>query len=242
MSNLKRETEENLRRLAENPYPGRGILLGRSPAGKIVQLYWIMGRSENSRNRKFTWEYGDLRTEPVDPALVKDPSLVIYRAMTETGGHFIVSNGDHTETLLETVEAGGEYQAAMRKRQHEPDDPHYTPRIAGSIFIENEKARAWMGIIKPCRFNPQTSFRHSFEIEELTSGFGWLITTYRGNGTPLPPFVGEPMAIPLQEEGKSLLEWVWLRLNEANRISIALKEIDEKTGKSQMYVINKYGN
>ena len=242
MSNLKRDTEENLRRLAENNYPRRGILLGRSAEGKLVQVYWIMGRSANSRNRKFVWEYGDLRTEPVDQALVQDPSLVIYRAMTEHNGHFLVSNGDHTETLLETVKNGQGYQAAMRQRQHEPDEPHYTPRIAGSVHLEQGRSTAWLGIIKPCRFNPKASFRHSFEFEELSPGFGWVITTYRGDGMPLPAFSGEPMAIPLHEEGRDMLEWIWLRLNESNRISIALKEIDETSGKSKITVINKYGN
>lgn len=241
MINLKRETEENLRQLSSNPYPGRGIVLGRTLEGKLVQIYWIMGRSENSRNRQFVWEYGDLRTEPVDPAKVEDPSLVIYRAMTEYEGHFLVSNGDHTDTLLEVVKGGEDYQDAMRMRSHEPDEPHFTPRIAGSIFCkEGEATRGWLGIIKACRFNPERSFRHSFEFDEISPGFGWMITTYRGDGTPLPTFAGEPINIPLPDEGEKLLEWIWLRLNESNRISIAMKEIDEATGKSTLKVINKY--
>lgn len=240
MDNLQREIEENFRRLAANPYPGRGILVGCSRAGEPVVFYWIMGRSENSRNRVFTKDYGNVRAEPLHPGKVEDPSLVIYRAMGEAKGHYVVSNGAHTESLVEAAEKKGDFHGALAGWSHEPDAPHFTPRIAGGITLKGGHAGGWLAIIKPDPLQPEVSVRRFHDFAALAPGYGWCITTYRGEGTPLPPFVGDPFAVPLQGEGEQLVPWVWQRLNEANRISLALKRIDPATGKSEILLENKY--
>jgi len=240
MNNLKGEAAENRRRLGENTYPGRGIVLGRSEDGsRLVQIYWIMGRSENSRNRIFVREGPRVRTEACDPARLGDPSLVIYTAMTEAGQDYLVTNGDQTDTLAETLQAGGTWQDALRTRAHEPDEPNWTPRISGGLRL-GEGPLAWLSIVKADPFDPAHSLRFFFEYDRLEPGYGRCITTYRSDGTPLPPYSGEPMLVPLYGEVSNLAHDVWQRLNEQNRISLALKLIDPATGASETEVINKY--
>jgi len=240
MQNLIRSMEANLRNLSENSYPGRGIILGKSAEGKLLQFYWIMGRSDNSRNRIFTAEKGVLKTEPFNPAKVEDPSLVIYKAMGEVSGHYLVSNGDHTETLIKEIKKGGTYRDALNKRIHEPDEPNWTPRIAGGTILDNGKGSAWLGILRSDPFNTSNSHRFYFEYPELHPGLGWCITTYKGDGTPLPSYQGEPIPLPLSGERDALIAWIWPRLNEQNRISLALKIIDPVTGESEILIENKY--
>jgi IMP cyclohydrolase len=239
MQNLKREAGENLRRLAENSYPGRGIIVGRMDEGNFVQFYWIMGRSENSRNRVFVREGSVVRTEPFHAGEMEDPSLVIYTAMNDIGGHHIVSNGNHTDTLCEVLGGGGTFQEALRQHQHEPDEPHFTPRIAGGTLATEGNGSAWLAIIKADPVDASRSQRFFFEFSSLAPGFGWCITTYRGDGTPLPPFTGEPILLPLEGNGEDLLAWIWNRINERNRISLALKVIEPATGASDIRIVNK---
>lgn len=240
MDNLRREIDENFRKLGENPYPGRGIVLGKSPEGKLLQFYWIMGRIENSRNRYFTKDYGNVRTQPRDPEKVKDRSLVIYRAMGEVGRRYLVSNGAQTETLLEAAAAGANYQQALRRWAHEPDAPHFTPRISGGIEIEDGGAWGWLSIIRADRFDQSLSMRNFYELPPFSAGYGWCLSTYRGEGTPLPSFLGDPFVVPLKGEGAELVPWIWNRLNEKNRISLALKIIDPETGAAEILLENKY--
>jgi hypothetical protein len=199
-----------------------------------------MGRSENSRNRRFTKDYGNVRTEPRHPEKMEDPSLVIYRAMGEAKGHFLVSNGSQTETLVEEAEKKGDFRGALMGWNHEPDAPHFTPRISGGIHLEKGKATAWLSILRADDFDPTVSTRKFYDYAALYPGFGRCITTYRGDGTPLPSFVGDPFVVPLQGEGAALVPWMWQRLNEQNRISLALKVIDPDTGKSEIFLENKY--
>lgn len=240
MENLKREANENLRRLAENAYPGRGIVLGQGLDGKLVQIYWIMGRSENSRNRVFVREGKTVRTEPCDGSSMTDPSLVIYTAMNEVDGHYLVSNGDHTDTMCDVLRAGGGYREALDQCSHEPDEPHYTPRIAGGLRLDAGAAAAWLAIIRANPFDKERSDHAYFEYSRFAPGFGWCVTTYRGDGTPLPAFVGEPVLLPLLGGGEELATWMWYRLNENNRISLALKVIDPDSGESETRIINKF--
>lgn len=241
MENLKREAEENLRLLAENTYPGRGIVLGRHQDGRLLQIYWIMGRSENSRNRIFVQEGQSVRTEPFDGSRMVDPSLVIYTAMNEVAGNYVVSNGDHTDVLCDVLASGGDYRQALGRCNHEPDEPHYTPRIAGSYNLKSGVISAWLAIIKSSPFDEGHSNRSYFEFTNIDPGFGWFISTYRGDGSPLPPFEGEPRLLPLLGDGYDVGEWIWNRLNDSNRISLALKIIDPHTGQSDTRLINKYG-
>ena len=240
MDNFKREAEENLRLLAENAYPGRGIVLGRRQDGKMVQIYWIMGRSENSRNRVFVREGNRVRTEPFDGSRMEDPRLVIYTAMNEVAGNYVVTNGDHTDLICDVLGSGGDYRQALGQCNHEPDEPHYTPRIAGAFKLKSGVITTWLGIIRSNLFDTAHSNRSYFEYSHIAPGFGWFISTYRGDGSPLPPFEGEPRLLPLLGDGDGLAEWVWNRLNESNRISLALKVIDPENGESETQIINKF--
>jgi IMP cyclohydrolase len=228
---------ENLRRLEANPYPGRGIVLGRSVDGTLLlQVYWIMGRSENSRNRRFVAEGGRLRTEAVDAARLANPELVIYTAMDALDGQHVVSNGDHTDTIIQALRAGQDYRAALRTRAHEPDPPHHTPRIAGGIRAA--EGDAWLAIVKPDPGDPGRCLRQYFEIEALPPGWGWCITTYAGDGNPLPGFQGEPQLLPLAGGPQELLEALWGLLNRENRVAMAVKAIDAATGRETLRILN----
>jgi hypothetical protein len=238
MKNLAALAAENLARLQANPYPGRGLILGRSADGaRLLQLYWIMGRSANSRNRVFVEEGGRLLTRPLDPALLKDPALVIYTAMDAHGLQHVVSNGDQTDTVVESLRQGGDYRDALRRRNHEPDAPHYTPRIAGGIAADT--GAAWLALLKADPADPGHSLRSFYEIEALAPGYGWCLHTYRGDGEPLPSFVGEPVLLPLEEPEQDCLQAHWGRLNKENRIAIALKSIRPGSGQATLRIVNK---
>ncbi len=231
------QAADNLRHLAANPYPGRGIVLGRSADGiHLLQLYWIMGRSANSRNRRFVAEGARLRTEPLDAARMEDPSLVIYTAMDVHAGEYVVTNGDHTDTVLEALRGGQDHRDALRRRSHEPDAPHYTPRIAGGLRAR--EGDAWLAIVKADPGDPVRSLRHFYEIEALPPGWGWCLTTYAGDGDPLPPFRGDPVALPLAGDLDSLTAAFWELLDGENRVALALKAIDAGTGKESLRIVN----
>lgn len=241
MDALAHTAHENLRRLAANPYPGRGLVLGRSADGHhLLQCYWIMGRSENSRNRRFVAEGATLRTEAVDPARLRDPSLVIYTAMREAEGHFLVSNGDHTDELHAAVTRGESYAQGLRRCRHEPDAPNHTPRIAGALNLRDPEAPAWLGIVKAHPADAERSVRQFFEYDLLPPGLGWCLTTYRGDGDPLPAFAGEPEALALEGTPEALLETLWEALNAENRVALAVKRIDPASGASHLLLRNQY--
>ena len=241
LERMTRTARLNLRKLGDNTYPGRGIVTGVSAGGKrLIQVYWIMGRSENSRNRIFVPDGVTLRTEAADPARMSDPSLVIYTAMRELPGHYLVTNGDHTDTLWEGISAGRTFPQALSTRVHEPDDPNWTPRIAGVIDLTAENHMVWLAIIKAHPFDPGTSIRQFHQYEKLQPGFGWCITTYQGDGAPLPSFVGEPYLLPLDGGPAEILASVWDHLNRDNRVAIALKCIDPQSGKSAIRVLNRF--
>lgn len=241
MDQPNRIAAENLKRLASNPYPGRGIVLGISADGRhLLQVYWIMGRSENSRNRIFVRDGTELRTEPANPARTTDPSLVIYTAMRELPGHYLVTNGDHTDTLYHGLTAGLTFPQVLLTRVHEPDEPNWTSRIAGEFDRVRVMNTAWLGIIKANPFDPVTSIRQFFHYERLYPGFGWCVTTYTGDGDPLPGFVGEPYLLPLKGEWGDLLDSMWEHLDENNRISMAIKAINVKSGRSEIIHRNRF--
>jgi IMP cyclohydrolase len=228
--------------VTQNPYPGRGIAMGVSEEGKLLQLYWIMGRSENSRNRVFeTSQGGTLRTCPADPSKVQDPSLVIYEAMLEKGPHFIVSNGDQTRTIHQmlNIDTNG-FETGCFARNREPDAPNFTPRISGMITLDRSEAFFRLSILKANAAQPERSDRNFYYKEAIQPGFGFLITTYMGDGNPLPSFQGEPIEIPLEGSTNDILKTYWENLHQDNRISLALKSIDPKTGKSDIQLINRY--
>ncbi|HEX7928851.1 MAG TPA: IMP cyclohydrolase, partial [bacterium] len=195
--------QANFQRLADNPYPGRGIVVGRSANGSLVQIYWIMGRSANSRNRIFVQAGGRVRTEPHDPSQVQDPTLVIYTAMDAWKGCHVVTNGDHTDRIIEAVRGKRDFRDGMWGQDYEPDPPHLTPRIAGVTEIRGGSAGGWLAVVKS---NPvdESTVRFFYDFEELPPGVGWCVHTYLGASEPLPSFTGEPVLLPLHGDAAAL--------------------------------------
>lgn len=232
------ESQANLDRLAAHPYPGRGIVLGQSSQGFFVQVYWLTGRSEQSRNRILKQEGALVRTEPVDPAKVADPSLIIYNAMGSHRHWHVVTNGDHTDSFLQVVRAGRDFRGALWGQDYEPDPPHNTPRIAGVIEAGRDGAEAWLGIVKANPANG-SSMRFSYDYEELSPGIGWGIMTYSGAGEVLPSFSGEPWALPLEGDEQAIAERFWGALTAEHRVSLAVKRIDAD-GSTRVHLVNRF--
>ncbi len=226
--------------LQQNPYPGRGLVVGRAAQDTWVIVYWIMGRSTNSRNRRFVVEGTTLRTEPVDLSLVADPSLIIYEAMLDLPGTYLVSNGDQTRSMYEALKSGGTIETALATREREPDAPNFTPRISGMLRLENGAVSTVLSILKANPFNPASTDRYYFYPSMPKAGFGLGLTTYSGDGNPLPSFSGEPLLLPCAGTAEQVLETYWNALNTENRISLAVKEITINSGQSQIFIKNRF--
>jgi hypothetical protein len=228
-------------RLEQNAYPGRGLAVGRSAADDAwLQVYWIMGRSENSRNRRFVAEGGTLRTEPVDASRVADPSLVIYEAMLELPGVYLVSNGDQTRTLRDALAAGGRFEDALATREREPDAPHYTPRISALLDLRGTAPALALSILRASPGDPAQTDRVTFRPAPPPPGFALGLTTYEGDGDPLPSFRGGPLWLPLEGAPERVLERYWDALDRSNRIAAAVKRIPADGGPSALLVRNRY--
>jgi len=231
----------NFEQLRHNPYPGRGLVIGRASEGDAwLILYWIMGRSTNSRNRRFVAEGGTLRTEPVDLKLVKDPSLIIYEAMLELPGIFIASNGDQTRTVYEAIRQGKTFEAALSTREREPDAPNFTPRITGMLDFIQQPTVVALNILKANPLDPMHTDRYTYRPSFVLPGFGFGLTTYSGDGDPLPSFSGDPFLLPLEGNTSAVLEAYWSALNAENRVSLAVKEIDLQGKHSRILIQNRY--
>jgi hypothetical protein len=244
MSDLRDRAEAGLaRHLAGNPYPGRGLVLGRSEDGASwLQLYWIMGRSANSRNRVFVADGGTLRTEPFDPAAVEDPSLILYEAMLESGGVYVVSNGDQTRTVADALARGGSFEGALATREREPDAPNFTPRISGLIDLRGGEGAFALSILKANPADPARTDRTAFRPAPPPPGFGLGLTTYRGDGSPLPPFEGEPLWLPLAGSPEDVLARYWDALDRGNRVALAVKQIPLAGGPGRLRVRNVHAH
>ncbi|MCL6590715.1 MAG: IMP cyclohydrolase [Firmicutes bacterium] len=246
MKNIQALAESNLGLLKNNPYPGRGIVIGMTPDSKhLVQIYWIMGRSENSRNRIFVNENGFVKTEAFDPAKVKDPSLIIYYAAKHLAGAHIVTNGDQTDTIYAAFTRGNNgagsraFEDALDTRKFEPDAPNYTPRISGLVDLNDPKAAYQLSILKSVTHNPNHCVRQYFSYEQALPGFGHCLHTYSGDGDPLPSFAGEPYLVPLWNGADEVESNYWDALNEENRISMLVKFIRVEDGEFVIRIVNK---
>lgn len=226
--------------LVENAYPGRGLVIGRLDDERFRIVYWIMGRSEHSRNRRFEAEGGELRTVPVDESLVEDPSLIIYEAMLELPGIQLVSNGDQTRTLRDALEAGGSFGQALETREREPDAPNYTPRISGMIDFRGERPRVLLSLLKASRFDPAYTDRTSFSPATPAPGYGLGLTTYQSDGKPLPSFAGDPLLLPCAGEADQLLERYWRALDADNRVALAVKDVAADGSVERLLVKNRH--
>ena len=245
--NLAATAAGNLKRhLRENRYPGRGIVLGRSTDGSAwLQVYWIMGRSENSRNRRFVVEGATLRTEAVDASKVVDPRLIIYEAMLELPDVYVVSNGDQTRTVVEEMASGGTFEGALARRDREDDAPNYTPRISGLIDLRGRLHGAppalALSILRASDADASLTDRTTVRPVAPPPGLGLGVTTYSGDGDPLPPFRGDPLWLPLEGGVGQVLAMYWSALDEGNRVALAVKTIPMGGGQGEILVRNAQG-
>jgi hypothetical protein len=226
--------------LSSNEYPGRGIIIGKSANGKYaVTAYFIMGRSENSRNRVFVEDGAGIRTQAFDPSKLSDPSLIIYAPVRVLGNKTIVTNGDQTDTIYELMDKQMTFEQALRTRKFEPDAPNYTPRISGIMHIDNGNYSYAMSILKSNNGNPEACNRYTFAYEQPIAGEGHFIHTYMGDGNPLPSFEGEPELIAIGDDIDAYTQMLWTNLNEDNKVSLFVRYIDIQTGKYESRIINK---
>lgn len=226
--------------LQENAYPGRGIVLGRSEDGtKAVAAYFIMGRSENSRNRIFVEEGEGIRTQAFDPSKLTDPSLIIYAPVRVLGHRTIVTNGDQTDTVYEGMEKGLTFEQSLRSREFEPDAPNYTPRISGLMELENGRYSYSLSILKSNNGDPACCNRYTFSYENCAAGEGHFIHTYLHDGNPLPSFEGEPKLVAIPDDMEKFTNMLWNNLNPENKVSLFVRYIDIVTGKYETVIKNK---
>ena len=225
--------------LASHPYPGRGIMLGRSADNKkAVIAYFIMGRSVNSRNRVFETTEDGIRTKAFDESKMTDPSLIIYHPVRVVGDTTIVTNGDQTDTIRDGLLAGEVFAQSLRKRTFEPDAPNYTPRISGILHGNGSYA---LSILKSADGNPASTRRQFFGFEEPLAGQGHFIHTYQENADPLPAFQGEPRQVAVTApDATTLAKEIWANLNEDNKVSLFVRYIDLETQACDTVIINKH--
>lgn len=228
------------REFSSNTYPGRGIVLGKSQDGRHAAIaYFIMGRSENSRNRVFVEEGEGIRTQAFDPAKLTDPSLIIYAPVRVLGNKTIVTNGDQTDTIYEGMDKQMTFEQSLRNRKFEPDEPNYTPRISGIMHIENGTYNYAMSILKSNNGNPDSCHRYTFAYENPAAGEGHFIHTYKCDGNPLPSFEGEPKLIAIPNDMDEFVSTLWNSLNEDNKVSLFVRYIDIASGAYETKIINK---
>jgi len=237
---LMETARQNFQQLAANPYPGRGIVIGKIPgADEFVQIYWIMGRSKNSRNRIFVQEAnGFIRTEVFDKTQTYDPSLTIYFALKHFGPNHAVTNGHQTDTVIEALGQGKTFEAGLDQWQFEPDPPNYTARISGLVQVADRTARYRLAVLKCLANDPRYFTRQYFLYETAVEGCGHLITTYAGDGNPLPAFSGEPALVPVGAGIDRIAEEYWQALNPENRVALAVKTINVRDNSYAIRIVN----
>lgn len=227
--------------LGANAYPGRGILLGKSKDGKrAVLAYFIMGRSQNSRNRVFVMDGMGIRTQAFDESKLTDPSLIIYAPVRVLGNKTIVTNGDQTDTLYDLMNNQLTFEQALRTRTFEPDAPNYTPRISGIVKCGDGDFNFALSILKSADGNPGSCQRYTFSYSNPLPGQGRLIHTYRADSNPLPSFEGEPVLVTLADDPIDIFaQSLWNTLNADNKVSLFVRYITLSTGKVESRIINK---
>ena len=226
--------------LKENAYPGRGIIIGKSADGtKAVTAYFIMGRSENSRNRIFVEDGEGIRTQAFDESKLTDPSLIIYAPVRVLGNKTIVTNGDQTDTIYEGMDRQLTFEQSLRSREFEPDAPNYTPRISGVMHIENGSYNFALSILKSDGGCPDSCLRYTYAYEKPLAGQGRFIHTYMHDGNPLPSFEGEPKLVDIPDDMETFASMLWESLNPDNKVSLFVRYIDIATGEKQTKIINK---
>lgn len=228
--------------LKASRYPGRGIVLGRTADGlHAVIAYFIMGRSENSRNRIFVEDGTGIRTQAFDPAKMKDPSLIIYAPVRTIGNYTVVTNGDQTDTIVSGLDAQMTWYEALSTREFEPDDPNFTPRISGLVHVTEGHYDYQLSILKSHGGDPSSCERFFYSYSNPKAGEGHLIHTYAAEGDPLPSFTGEPKLVSVEGDQDAFTEAVWTALNEENKVSLFTRFINLETGETGSRIVNKNG-
>lgn len=235
---IQKIAEDNFKNhIVENTYPGRGIVIGRNQKGCLMLIFWIMGRSINSRNRLFKFEKGILSTAVANPSLLEDPTLIIYNVMRDVGKFVVVSNGRHTDAICEGLEHGKSIFSSLNEQKHEQDGPNYTPRISG--LVDNSESSIILAKICKSDFSKDQSMHHYHRYTHIPSGYGYCITTYMNNGNPLPSFTGDPILLPLNGDANAIADIYWKGLNHENRISLFTREFAEKD-EDNLKIINRF--
>ncbi len=225
--------------IKDNAYVGRGIVIGTTEDGtKAATAYFIMGRSENSRNRIFTEKGGEIKTEPFDVSKVEDPSLIIYNAVRKLGDSLIVTNGDQTDTIYNLISEGKTFKESLETREFEPDAPNLTPRISGILNFKNGGFSYEMSILKSVDAEGSDCCRYTFSYPSK-AGLGHFIHTYVCDGNPIPTFQGEPERVIIPDSIDEFTETLWNNLNADNKISLYVRYTDLKTGEFEQRLINK---
>lgn len=225
--------------IKDNAYVGRGIVIGTTEDGaKAAAAYFIMGRSENSRNRVFTEKGGEIKTEPFDVSKVEDPSLIIYNAVRKLGDSLIVTNGDQTDTIYDLMSAGKSFKESLETREFEPDAPNLTPRISGILNFEDGAFSYEMSILKSIDPEGSDCCRYTFSYPSK-AGLGHFIHTYVCDGNPIPTFQGEPERVKIPDSIDEFTETLWNNLNADNKISLYVRYTDLTTGEFEQRLINK---
>ncbi len=225
--------------LAGNTYPGRGIVVGTTADGtKAVAAYFIMGRSNNSRNRVFVKKDEAVFTEPFDASKVEDPSLIIYAAVREYGNKLIVTNGNQTDTIYEGLEAGKGFAESLKSREFEPDGPNWTPRISAMLEFENGSFGYQMSILKSSDAEGSACNRFTYDYSKI-NGLGHFIHTYVCDGNPIPTFQGEPERVAICDDIDAFTELLWNNLNQDNKISLYVRYTDLASGAKEERLLNK---
>ena len=226
-------------RLEGNRYPGRGIVIGKTPDGKKAAIaYFIMGRSANSRNRVFTEKNGEIFTEPFDASKVEDPSLIIYAAVRSYENKLIVTNGNQTDTIYDGLAAGKSFSQALTSREFEPDAPNLTPRISGMLTFEGNDFTYEMSILKSGDAAGTFCNRYSFSYG-ASAGLGHFLHTYVCDGNPISTFQGEPERVAMDDDIDAFTTDLWNALDAENRISLYVRYTDLETGEAQSRMVNK---
>ena len=234
------EIQSLVNELSGCDYPGRGIVIGRSEDGtKAVTAYFIMGRSENSRNRVFVEDGEGIRTQAFDPSKLSDPSLIIYAPVRVLGDKTIVTNGDQTDTVYDLMKQGKTFEESLRTREFEPDGPNYTPRISGLMTVSSGKYEYAMSILKSHNGNPDQCDRYTFSYDAPVAGEGHFIHTYMKDGNPLPSFEGEPTWVKISGNIDEFTDMIWNNLKQDNKVSLFVRYIDIATGEYETRIINK---
>lgn len=225
--------------LKNNAYAGRGIIIGKTPDGKkAVTAYFIMGRSENSRNRIFKEEGENVTIYPFDESKVEDPSLIIYSPIKKIENKLIVTNGDQTDTIYDFIKKGECFREALKTREFEPDKPNYTPRISGIMNFKDNDFDYSMSILKSLDKDGSACGRYFYDYEAV-NGLGHFIHTYVCDGNPLPTFTGEPERVAVENDIDAFADKIWTNLNENNKISLYVRYINIADGTVENRMFNK---